>query len=175
MGNTVSVIEIFDNINKWLDFSERKNAYIFSFFSLMVVFTPFINKMTDISIVIKYSLSVFYVLYVFSIIFTLLSFFPITNISRYIIEKGRNKKINDDDNLFFWGHICKYSRDEYKKKLNEKYGLDIESKFINDIVEQIIINSNITNNKFVYFKYSVVITVIAFVQFAICMTINIFI
>jgi len=30
---------IFNNINKWLEFAERKNAFVFSFFSL-IAFLP---------------------------------------------------------------------------------------------------------------------------------------
>jgi hypothetical protein len=124
----------------------------------------------------KIGIVVFYTLYIISIIFTLASFFPTSNISKYIIKNGRDKKIRSDDNLLFWGHIYKYSRDEYKSKLEEKYKIKYDNQeYINDLIDQIIINSNITNTKFKFFKISVILAVIAIVQFTIFFIVDILI
>jgi hypothetical protein len=164
---------LFNNINRWLEFAERKNTYTFSFFSLMVIFTPFIGKLTDINCLIKISISVFYLLYVFTIIFTLLSFFPVTKISKKIIEHGKDKKISDNDNLIFYGDIYKYSSQEYITALQNKYKIDLaNSELSKNLIDQIIMNANITKNKMEYFKICITLTVIAFAQFAICFSVN---
>jgi hypothetical protein len=167
---------IFNNINRWLEFAEKKNAYIFSFFSLMVIFTPFVSKLTYISSLLKISLCIFYALYTITIICTLLSLFPTTKISEEVIKFGMNKKLSNTDNLLFWGDICKYSSEEFKSEISEKYNLEFDSeKLSNDLIDQIIVNARITRNKMEYFKRAVVLTCIAMVQFAICFSISLFI
>ena len=167
---------LFNNINRWLEFAEKKNTYTFSFFSLMIIFTPFIGKLTAINYLIKTSISAFYFLYALTIFFTSLSFFPITKISKKIIENGKDKKINNNDNLIFYGDIYKYSSQEYITALKNKYKIDLEnSELSKNLVEQIIINANITRNKMAYFKICIVFIAIALLQFAICFTINFYI
>jgi hypothetical protein len=166
---------LFNNINRWLEFAEKKNTYIFSFFSLMIIFTPFIGKLTEINCLIKISISIFYFLYVLTVGFTSFSFFPITSISKKIIENGKDKKIRNNDNLIFWGDIYKYSSQEYISALKNKFGIDLkESELLKSLIEQIIINSNITRNKMEYFKRCILFTVMALSQFAICFSINLF-
>jgi len=176
MDNENQVLEnIFNNVNRWLEFSERKNTYVFSFFSLMAIFTPFINKMTDLSLLLKISTSIFYFFYIATIIITVLSLFPKTDISEKIVEKGQNKKIKENDNLLFFGDISKYSVLEYKNALAKKYKMpEISDAYKDDLVTQIIMNSNITNTKFMYFKLSVKLLCLAMVQFVVCFSVSLF-
>ena len=166
---------IFNNINRWLEFSERKNAFVISFFSLIIIFTPFIEKFTSISPLLKISICIFYVFYIITIFFIILSLFPKTKIARNLTKNGKSKKNKTSDNLLFYGDISKYSVKKYKEAIMEKYKFQDESNgYIDDIVAQIVINSNITNNKMVYFKYSVILTSIAMIQFSICFSITLF-
>jgi hypothetical protein len=121
--DTALLNNIFNNVNKWLEFAERKNAYIFSFFSLMVIFTPFIGKLTSINSLLKISICIFYVFYIVAIVFTLLSLFPKTNIPQDMVKNGRDKKITERDNLLFFGDISKYSVQEYINVLIKEYKL----------------------------------------------------
>jgi hypothetical protein len=166
---------IFNNVNKWLEFSEKKNTYVFSFFSLMIIFTPFIGKLTNLSLLLKISTSIFYFFYIITITITVLSLFPKTDISEKIVKKGRDKKITENDNLLFFGDISKYSVVEYKNALAKKYKMsETLDAYKDDLVTQIIINSNIANTKLVYFKISVKLLCLAMVQFAICLSISFF-
>jgi len=117
----------------------------------------------------------FYLLYIITIIFILLSIFPKTEISKSLIENGSDKKTNKRDNLLFYGDISKYSVAEYKEAIMRKYKIQDETNgYIDDIVAQIIVNSDITNNKMRYFKISVILTSVAMIQFGICFSISLF-
>jgi hypothetical protein len=173
MEDKISLFELFTNINRWLEYAERKNAYIFSFFSLMVIFTPFIAKLTSISYLLKISIFCFYIGYLFSLFFTILSIFPITDVSKKIINHGKNKKLKEEDNLLFYGDIYKYSLEEYKQKLIQKYNWQIgDSKLNNDLIGQIIMNSTITSNKLFCFKFSVISAIVSLTEFTICFAVN---
>jgi len=176
MGSENQVLEnIFNNVNKWLEFSERKNTYVFSFFSLMVIFTPFINKLSDLSLLLKINTSIFYFFYIITIIITVKSLSPKIDISEKIVEKGRDKKIKENDNLLFFGDISKYSVVEYKNALANKYKMpEIQDAYKDDLVTQIIMNSNIANTKFMYFKLSVKLLCLAMVQFVVCFSVSLF-
>jgi hypothetical protein len=164
---------IFDYVNRWLEFAERKNTYIFTFFSLIVIFTPFIEKLTTVSNLIKMSITILYGFYFLAMAATMLSFFPITKISKKLIERGKDKKLSMDDNLIYYGHIYKYSQEEYIIAFREHYNIELpENKLVNDLIIQIIVNANITRNKMEYFKISIVFTFLALLQFAICFAIN---
>jgi hypothetical protein len=169
------LFNIFININKWLEYAEKKNTYIFSFYSLIIVFTIILERLTTIATILKIGICIFYGLYIITIAITMLSFFPITKISKKIIETGNDKKLTDTDNLIFWGDIYKYNSQEYAKSLSEKYQIDIEnSVLLKNIVDQIIINSNITRNKMEYFKISIWLTFIATAQLAVFLSISLF-
>ena len=90
MENTFSVLETFKNINNQLQFAERKNTYIFSFFSLVVVLTPFLyENMADRLIMgvglMRMSLTIFYILYIVSIFIAYRAFFG------YLCRRNRLK------------------------------------------------------------------------------------
>jgi hypothetical protein len=175
MDDKAILFNIFTNVNKWLEYAEKKNTYIFSFYSLIIVFTIILERLTTIATILKIGICIFYGLYIISIAITMLSFFPITKISKKIIENGNDKKLSGADNLIFWGDIYKYNSQEYGKSLSEKYQIDIEnSVFLKNIADQIIINSNITRNKMEYFKISVWLTFIAITQLAVFLFISLF-
>lgn len=176
MNNDDLLLEnIFNNINKWLEFSERKNAYIFSLFSLMIIFTPFISKLTSLCLLLKISVCIFYFFYMIIVTFTFLSLFPKTKISENIVENGQNKKTMKKDNLLFFGDISKYSVEEYKNALVEKYKISEKpSSYKDDLITQIIINANIISTKLAFFKASVILACIAIIQFATCFSISLF-
>lgn len=167
------LFNIFNNINRWLEFAEKKNTYIFSFFSLIIIFTPFIGKLTSLNLLIKISICIFYLIYIVTITITIISLFPKTDILKDEIENGKNKKIYDKDNLLFYGDISKYSQKEYIEALKNKYNIDVgKNIFAYNLVEQIIINSIITHKKLSCFKITSILTITALIEFAICFGIN---
>jgi hypothetical protein len=176
MDNESRLTTIFNNVNQWLKFAEKKNTYVLTFFSLIVIFTPFISTLTTINTLIKVSITILYFFYLLAMICTIFSLFPVTCISKKIIERGKDKKIKEDDNLIFYGHIFKYSKEEYINSMKKYYGMELQNnKLLCDLVEQIIINSNIARNKMEYFKFSIVFTILSLSQFTVCFIINLFI
>lgn len=164
----------FTNVNRWLEYAERKTTFLFSSFSLIALMTVILNNISKIDCLLKISSVISIGLYLVSLFFTFLSLFPVTQISKSILENGKDKKIKPDDNLFFYADISKYSYDEYLKSINAQYDKKFEDNKINrDLINQIIINANITTNKFQSFKISVVFLFLAILQFSVCYSITI--
>ena len=173
MDKETILSNVFTNINFWLKYAEKKNTYIFSFFSLMIIFTPFIGQLESINTLIRVSISAFYFLYVAAMIITLKSVFPKTKITKNAVIEDKNKKLKDTDNLLFYGDIAKYNREEYINKMKKDYVIDIGNSVLQvQLIDQIIVNSIITQKKMCCFKISSIITIIALVEFAICFGIN---
>ena len=165
---------IFSNVNNWLKHAEQKNAYLFSAFSFMSLITVILNNLNKITITLKISTIITIVLYIFSLFVTLISLYPVTNISKKILEKGKNKKTTPNDNLLFYEDIPKYSLNEYVQRLDENYSIKIETQLDKDLINQILINSNITSNKYKCFKVSSVLLFVAILQFSIFFSISLF-
>lgn len=81
---------------------------------------------------------------------------------------SRNKNPVDTDNLLFYGHIAKYSADEYVEAM-EKYlkGAIKNDKYLTDLCLQIVANSTIAAEKFELFKLNFWFLMIAEIFFAI--------
>ena len=165
---------IFSNVNHWLEHAERKNTFIFSAFSLISLSSIVGTIQTYTSFWIKIGSIVTIVIYLFSLLFTLFLLFPITRFSKSILENGEDRKLKLDDNLLFYGDIVKYSADEYRQKISEKYSLNFEKGVHKDLIKQIIVNSHITTNKYKCFKISSILLFIAILQFSILFSFSLF-
>jgi len=155
--------EIFSNVNNWVSFAEQKNTIIISLFSVIAFATLFGNDLLEISKSLKISIIILWVLFVIALIITLISFFPITQ----IFAKGKNKKLHETDNLFFYGDIYKYSISELEKAYNKNYNVDINNSINKDLINQILNNSEIALYKFNCFKVSSICIGLALLQFSI--------
>ncbi len=146
------ILNIFTNVNKWLEYAERKNVILLSLISVELTLSKYFipesgpNAIQTISIVF---LGI-------CVVITLFSFFPKTVIPWWFTFWADSKDSpKDNDNLLFYGHIVKYSSKDYIKKIEETYGLKIASdNYLKDLCSQIVINSQITNNKYNMFKVS---------------------
>lgn len=165
---------IFSNVNHWLEHAERKNTFIFSAFSLISLSSIVGTIQTYTSFWVKIGSIVTIAIYLFSLLFTLFLLFPITRFSKSILENGEDRKLKLDDNLLFYGDIVKYSADEYRQKISEKYSLNFEKGVHKDLIKQIIVNSHITNNKYKCFKISSILLFIAILQFSILFSFSLF-
>ena len=165
--------KLFDNVNKWLEFAEKKNAVIFSMISITSFIVVIINANYTVPIWLKWQFVIFLILYCFSFFIVIISLFPTISISKKILNIGKNKKLFDTDNLLFFCHIDKYSLKEFKKSLNSKYGLNLkEIDEYDDLLSQIIINSSIITKKYTCFKISSVILIIAILELLISIIIH---
>jgi hypothetical protein len=175
MSENISLEFVFSNVNRWLDHAEKKNAFLFSAFSLISLLTVILNNQSSISLFLKIGSVITIGVYIVSLFFILLSLFPITKISKILLEKGKDKKLRPEDNLLFYGDIAKYNSEEYLHAINTKYALKVDSNAIHkDLVCQIIINSNITSNKYQCFKISSMMLFIGIIQFAVFFSISLF-
>ena len=146
---------IFENVNYWLEFAEKKNSYLFSVYSINSLAIIILTSIEKTKMLPKYGVIIFIILYVIALCVSVLSLFPNIKISQKLLTFGKNKKINKSDNLLFYGDVSKYSFDEYKKVLIDEYKLeDRELKLDDDLLKQIIINSNIAVFKYKCFKLS---------------------
>jgi len=163
MNEENCLLTIFGNVNRWLDYAERKNTILFSSFSAFSFFSIISKHDNNLQ---QPEVIGTVVLYLFSLFFILLSLFPMTKISRKLLSNGKNRKLLDSDNLLFYGDIAKYSSDEYLEKIKKQYFPNIKDNKVNhDLVDQIVTNSNIAFNKFSCFKISTILLFITIIQY----------
>lgn len=147
------LLKVFNNVNYWLDYAERKLSYITTLFTIISGLCAFLfdihfknNKLIIVFII------VFFLIYIASLLLTLDSFSPI--IDKFIkINSGDNVDMQKD-NLIFYGDIAKYSVDTYKDALINRYSISINSDDYDtlDLINQIVVNSKIANKKYEYSK-----------------------
>jgi hypothetical protein len=163
------LVEIFENVNKWLHFAEAKNGAVLALLSL-VFFRLFSYAPAEIENSNIYS-KIFFIsiiiLFILSFLFSAFSFLP-------NLKKTKGNYIKEDFkvshlNLLFFGDIAKYSSPQhYLNDFLNKYFDNKEEaldKYLLDLIDEIIINSQITNKKFWFFKKSLIFLIIGFISF----------
>ncbi|MCI5122931.1 MAG: hypothetical protein D3925_00255 [Candidatus Electrothrix sp. AR5] len=140
--------KILDNVNKWLEYAEKKNALILTFIGLQITFVNiYEHDAGAIEFVSLFVLGACFLL-------TLISFYPKTKIPRWAtwLPYSEDSPL-EDDNLLFFGHIVKYSSSEYIVALEKKFNESLKGeKYYEDICSQIVVNSQIVNAKYQLFK-----------------------
>jgi len=139
---------ILENVNRWLEYAERKNAILLSFIGAQLTIGKiFIESPSRWILAASVLLGICFVL-------TLLSFFPKTIIPEFVRYFAKSAP-RETDNLLFYGDISNYSVNLYTKKLEKYFGEDIRTnRYLEDICTQIVVNSQIANNKYRMFKAS---------------------
>lgn len=158
--------DIFDNINRLLQFAEAKNGALITFNGvLLVLIISNLKLLSEISYN-NYLLIISFICFSTSIIFNLLSFFPKTGeAANEQDEKGINepkKQKEKSKNVIFFKTIAEdfSSTNEYSTALNKK----LEDRTIDhDLDAEIKYNANITNKKFNKFKIALEINIIGLV------------
>lgn len=161
--------EIFDYVNKWLNFAEAKNGAIIVLNGACIIGLLSMIFGTEYSIQywLKIYLFVSVILLILSTGVSLFSFFPMT--SKFNDEN--NKNLNQSPILLFYGDIAKFNDSRQFVTAIYKEYLNNSSKTINDITKleedyakEIIYNSRITVRKYMYFKISLILTMSAFIS-----------
>ncbi|WP_432664495.1 DUF5706 domain-containing protein [Wukongibacter baidiensis] len=142
--------ESYQNVNNWLVYAETKNAALLAF------------NVTTIAAVtrfqfffINYILLIFYVI---AIVSPLISFLP----KFRVFMKNQNEITLDKDNLLFYKDISKYSPENYIRKIDSRYQLNIEmidDKYPNiifDYAQEIVTNAKIAVWKYAVFRVGLV-------------------
>lgn len=171
--------EIYEYINNWLRFAELKHGTLLALniASCIASFEVFFNGNGINTINSKIITIILYVLFTVSIIISIISFYPRTNICKKRLNNiGLERKV-----LIYFGDISKYSNEkEYLKEFYEKYYMvnfdyndyikeNTNSNIELDLAYEIIINSNIANIKYKYFKISLLISVLSWTLMCILM------
>ena len=141
----------FNNVNEWLRYSERKNAYLFTALAIQITLLKIFDS--------AFEKNAFFILSVIflgvSFLLTVMTFLPETWFSNTILFWSEsNDRPGQSDNLIFYGHIIKYSVNNYISALEEQYKVKIKgNKYLEDLCNQIVVNSGIANRKFKSFVY----------------------
>lgn len=161
-------------INHWLSFAEAKNAAVIALDTaligistrIIVSETVFQNNCLLVFIITVLALIII------SLILALFSFLPIMVSGKDLILVVYNKFINvsgrasikEDKNYIFYRDIARLEKAEnYLKMLMHNYGFPYFDKdqYLNDMAQEIYINSQVTVSKFIYFRLSASILIVA--------------
>ncbi len=139
---------ILENVNRWLEYAERKNAILLAFIGVQLTVGNIFIKSPN-----KWLLAACIFLGICFMI-TLFSFFPRTVIPEWIQYWVNSSSLSKEtDNLLFYADISKYSVAKYVEKLEKYFGEDIRTHhYLEDICAQIVINSQIAKTKYNMFK-----------------------
>lgn len=144
--------QIFNNVNRWLEYAEKKNAFIMTFIGLQLTIGKFlVDKPNTLMVIAIGFLGLGFLI-------TVISFIPRIAIPKWLKCSCMifEKKTSEKDNLLFYGHIAKYPIDEYCKAMADYLNGDIQgNKLLEDLCEEIVVNSKITYTKYRCFKITV--------------------
>lgn len=112
------LLKIFDNVNYWVDYADKKSSYIIALFTVLSGFITFtLDKYNNYILI--FGSFIFIIFYIISLFLLLCSLLPITNKFKNI-----NSKCNINiakDNLLYFGDIAKYDNDSYKSAMSDRY------------------------------------------------------
>ncbi len=151
---------IFANVNEWLKFAETKNAVLVALDGGAVLgVLGLLKDQPRFPEWVIFYLWVFIIFNVIALSIALFSFLPQTKIPYFWLIGEPNSK----DNLIFYGHIKKYDVNQY---LSALYTSDSQqpknfSKLELDYANQIIVNSQIADRKYNYFRVALWFTISA--------------
>jgi hypothetical protein len=158
------LIYSFGLVNDWLKFAEAKNAALVTLSGATVFgLLSYTSSAQNLSLTWKIGIFAGIALQIIACLVSLASFLP--KISRLkILGTGRKTRLTDNDNLLFFGDLCKYSSKELVNAVAHLYFQDesylkSQHKAHLDIADQIIINSRIAVSKFRLFKIALWIAV----------------
>lgn len=136
-------------INEWIRSSDTKTSILMTMVALFSSLS--ISMFETLKNIISFSANPFlstiivivFVLYIF--LFIVIFYFSFISLVARICIKNINSK-----SLFFFGNIADLEKNEFIEKTSKIVDKDI----INDLKEQIVINSKIAKMKLKYFNYS---------------------
>lgn len=150
--------QIFSNVNNWLKYAEAKNALIIVLNSTLIfgIINLYPAIKDDTSYILYMSIAILMML--ISIIVALISFIPRLKSPYEKVESPL-----ENDNLLYFGHIAKYTSEQYREKIEKILSAENTNKeFDMYYINQIIINSKITLIKFKQFEISAWFLIAAF-------------
>ena len=150
---------IFENVNRWLQFAETKNALLATFNGGFII--GILSIMNTINKDMKSYFTVLGIVLFFlliSIIVCFLSFIPVLK------KLTENVKKPKDVNFYYFGHLASLTTSEFTEKIVKEYKIQKETipitKHENDIAYQIVTNAEITLRKYLLFKIAIWLDII---------------
>lgn len=159
---TAKLLVIFQNVNDWLKFAEAKNAALFAFSATgLAAPVTLLATVQNLPNSLKVGLIATASLLCVCALLCAWSFLPKTNLEKLIWLKAKpfqSLTPNLNDNLYYFGHLQKYSSDGLLDAISQNYlgtkGSPPYPKEAQDLASQITINSAIAFRKYKLFTYS---------------------
>jgi Family of unknown function (DUF5706) len=159
---TAKLFVIFQNVNDWLKFAEAKNAALFAFSATgLAAPVTLLATVQNLPNSLKVGLIATASLLCVCALLCAWSFLPKTNLEKLIWIKAKpfqSLTPNPSDNLYYFGHLQKYSSDGLLDAISQNYlgskGSQPYPKEAQDLASQITINSAIAFRKYKLFMYS---------------------
>ncbi|MFJ6034459.1 Pycsar system effector family protein [Bacillus toyonensis] len=148
------LLQILDRVNDWLKFAEAKNLGVLAFSGATITaIMSFLGSSFKIHQEWKIGFFVGIGFLSVACLVAVWSFIP-----KVRWKAGEYGPVSNEDNLFFYGDLCKYKPEILVQNIVEFYYVDQVTNPLGrvhkDIASQIIINSQITMDKFKNFKFA---------------------
>lgn len=153
--------ELLSRVIDWLKFAEAKNTGSVGLASTgLGVIVTFLVAGPPIPTVAGVGLAVGAVALMLSLLLTVASFLPSTDLEKHLV--GERERPTTRDNLLYYGHLARYEpralveaiAEMYFEQAGETY---VPSKLDVDLAAQIVTNSRITVRKLALFRISLLL------------------
>jgi Family of unknown function (DUF5706) len=153
--------ELLGRVIDWLKFAEAKNTGSVGLSSTgLGVIVTFLVAGPSITALAGIGLGVGALALMFSLLLTVASFLPSTNLEKHLV--GERERPTSRDNLLYYGHLARYEPRALAEAVAEMYfdqerETYIPSKLAVDLAAQIVTNARITVRKLALFRFSLLL------------------
>jgi hypothetical protein len=153
--------ELLGRVIDWLKFAEAKNTGSVGLSSTgLGVIVTFLVAGPPIPTLAGVGLGVGALALMFSLLLTVASFLPSTNLEKHLV--GDRERPTSRDNLLYYGHLARYEPRALVEAVAEMYFAQereayAPSKLAVDLAAQIVTNARITVRKLTLFTYSLLL------------------
>jgi len=159
------LLAIFQIVNDWLKYAETKNGgLLVACGAAAAAIAGYLSQAPNLSSGWKKLLLTSIAFFILSSIVVLISFLPRINANYLLSLLESWGKPSDEDNFYYFGHLCKYSDDALLDRLVSLYfgNSSMErTREQRDLACQIVINSRLTVVKLRVFTLAACIALIA--------------
>src|SRR5215216_4404444 len=153
--------ELLNRVIDWLKFAEAKNTGSVGLSSTgLGVIVTFLVAGPALPTVAGVGLAIGAIALMLSLLLTVASFLPSTNLEKHLI--GERQRPTARDNLLYYGHLARYEPRALVEAIAEMYFEHegepyLPSKLALDLAAQIVTNARITVRKLAFFRYSLLL------------------
>ena len=153
--------DLLGRVIDWLKFAEAKNTGSVGLSSTgLGVIVTFLVAGPSLPPVAGVGLALGAVALMLSLLLTVASFLPSTNLEKHLV--GERERPTSRDNLLYYGHLSRYEPRALVEAMAEMYFEQggeayAPSKLALDLAAQIVTNARITVRKLAFFRYSLLL------------------